>query len=209
VMIEWLTPGFVYTLAKDVFKLRTKKRRLSPTEVMALRSKWKPEFEKYIWERHRKELRSDSIVRDMSRVDHYPNAEDKGKGISPWFRTGLVGTYHRGIYVSHRWGGLVKDGNGWRYPNYKVGETWQLKVLLMSSIPYENIEHVDWEGDEYYNYPHIYCWFNNKKEPYEDTSIYVKHDPLVKGLLPFFEKVADVEDVRRRSRKQGLSGHFS
>ena len=62
-----------------------------------------------------------------------------------------------------RRGNLTRDGDAWRYTNYKTGEKGDLKVMLISSIPYENIEHVDWEGDEYYGYPHIYGWFNNKK----------------------------------------------
>jgi hypothetical protein len=82
-------------------------------------------------------------------------------------------------------------------------------VLLISSIPYENIEQADWDGDEYYGDPHIYCWFNNKKVPYEHTAIYTKHDPIVEGAPPpWFTEVANVEDVRRRSKKLGLDGYF-
>jgi hypothetical protein len=80
--------------------------------------------------------------------------------------------------------------------------------MRVSSIPYENIEQVDWDGDEYYGYPHIYCWFSNKKVPYEHTGIYVRNDPIVVGALPYFTEVADLKDVRRRSRKHGLDGYF-
>ena len=138
----------------------------------------------------------------------YPDLDENEKGISPWFRLDLVGTYHRGILVAHGWGTLTKDGDAWRYTDYKAGERGDLKVLLISSIPYENIEQVDWDGDEYYGYPHIYCWFNNKKVPYERTAIYEKHEPIVEGALPWFKEIADVEDVRRRSRKHGLDGYF-
>jgi hypothetical protein len=208
-MLEYLSINFAYQVGKDLYaRFRGAGRRLTPSQVIELRSKWKPQFEERIWDNHRKELRSDAIIRDMSRLDKYPELEEKEKGISPWFRLGIVGTYHRGIYVAHGWGGLIKDGAGWRYPDYKAGERGELKVLMISSIPYQNIEHVDWNGDEYYNYPHIYCWFNNKKVPYEHTGIYVQHDPISEGALPWFEEVANVEDAKRRSKKHGLDGFF-
>ena len=101
----------------------------------------------------------------------------------------------------------MKDGNGWRSPNYSAGEEPELKALLISSIAYENIEQVDWDGDEYYGYPHIYCWFNNKKVPYQRTWIYTKTDPTTGGL-PFFTEVADPEDVKRRNKKHGSDRYF-
>ena len=39
------------------------------------------------------------IVRDVDRVDDYPDGDTKGKGISAWFKVELLGTYHRGIEV--------------------------------------------------------------------------------------------------------------
>jgi hypothetical protein len=209
VILELLAPSFIYTVGKDlVKKLAGRKRRLTPSEVMALRSKWKPQFGQHISDDYREKLRPDVIIRDMKRLDKYPDLDENEKGISPWFRLGLVGTYHRGILVALSWGTLTKDEDGWRYTDYKGGERGDLKVILISSIPYENIEQVDWDGDEYYGYPHIYCWFNNKKVPYEHTAIYVRHEPIVEGAVPWFEEVADIEDVRRRSKKHGLEGHF-
>lgn len=209
-MLEYLSISLAYQVAKDVAsRIIGAKRRLTPAQVIELRSKWKPQFEQHIWEDFKRRLRNDVIIRDMKRLDAYPNVDEKEKGISPWFRLGLVSTYHRGILVAHNWGGLKKDGDGWRYPDYKAGEKKDLSVLLISSIPYENIEQVDWDGDEYYGYPHIYCWFNNKRVPYEHTGIYEQHNPIVDGALPWFKEVADLEDVRRRSKERGLDGYFS
>lgn len=208
-MFEWITASLAYQIGKDVVsRIRGARRRLTPAQVIELRSKWKPQFEKHIRETYSKKLRQDVIIRDLKRIDAYPNLDEKEKGISPWFRLGLDATYHRGIMVGHGWGNLIKDGEGWRYTNYKTGERGDLKVMLVSQIPYENIEQVDWDGDEYYGYPHIYCWFNNKKVPYEHTGIYVRHEPIVEGALPWFEQVADLRDVRRRSKKHGLDGYF-
>ena len=208
-MLEYFTLSFAYQLAKDGYaRFKGAQRRLSPSEILELRTKWKPQFEKYIWENHSKKLRSDVIIRDVKRLDKYPDVDENEKDISPWFRLGLVHTYHRGIMVAHGWGGLVKDGDGWRYPDYKAGECGELKVLKIGSIPYENIEQVDWDGDEYYGYPHIYCWFNNNKEPYEHTGIYEKHEPITEGALPWYKEIGDIEDVRRRSKAHGLDGYF-
>ena len=169
-MIEWLTAGVVYQVGKDVWaRIRGRSRRLTPSQIIELRSKWKPLFERHIADTYREKLRPDVIIRDMKRLDKYPNLDENENGISPWLRLGLMGTYHRGILVSST---LTKDADAWRYTDYKGGERGDLKVLLISSIPYENIEQVDWDGDEYYGYPHIYCWFNNKKVPYEHTAIY-------------------------------------
>jgi hypothetical protein len=121
-MLEWLAPGFLYTLVKDAWALRRRRRKLSPSEVVELRKKWKAEFEPKIWETHKKGLRKDVIIRDMKRIDSYPDLDSEAKGISPWFRMGLFGTYHRGILLSHHWHTLTKHESGhWRFTNLRGG----------------------------------------------------------------------------------------
>ncbi len=169
-MIEYLAPGFLYTLTKDLWgQIVPRRRNLSASQIVELRKKWKGEFEPRIWQDHQKKLRKDVIIRDMRRVDKYPDIDDKSKGISPWFRVYLVGTYHRGIFVAMSVGRLTQhsDGSRWRYTIYESGETGDINALLIGSIPYEYIDNVDWDGDEYYHYPHIYCFFSNKLEQYE------------------------------------------
>ena len=201
-MLEYFAPGFIYTLTKDVWaNFRGSRRRLSPSEVLALRQKWKGAFETHIAERHHNKLRKDVIIRDMKRIDSYPDTLE-GKGISSWFRVGLVGTYHRGILVGLNWGTLVEEADGLRFRNYKAEEQGDLKAMLIGRIPYENIESVDWEGDEYYGLPHIYCFFTYKKEPYEGLSFYEEIVPP--HGIPFFTELRSYESVRRRSRKRGL-----
>ena len=51
---------------------------------------------------------------------------------------------------------LPRDGR-WRQTNL-----WQL-----GRIPYRNIRAYDLKGDEYYNFPHMYCAFADNGEPYE------------------------------------------
>jgi hypothetical protein len=204
-MIEFLAPGFLYSLLKDGVGLilRQKRRRLSPSQILELRHKWKPLFETHVWEKHRDNLTSEVIVRDMKRIDNYPDAKDK-RGISPWFRVGLMGTYHRGILVGLRWGTLTKHSGGehWRFTDRSAGEKGDVRVMMIGSIPYENIDNVDWGGDEYYSDPHVYCFFTHNKEPYEHTGFYTKRTPT--GGMPFYTEVAPYDQVRRLSKRLGI-----
>jgi hypothetical protein len=154
-VIEYLAPGFLYSLLKDGLGLvRQKRRKLSNSEIFEFRQKWKPLFEKHVWEQHRDKLISEIIVRDMRRIDKYPEAKQT-RGISPWFRAGLVGTYHRGVLAGLSLGTLTKDRERWRFTNRTAGEKGDIKVMMIGSVPYENIDNVDWDGDEYYCDPHV------------------------------------------------------
>jgi hypothetical protein len=205
-VIDFLAPSVLYSLLKDVIGLvLRKRRRLSPSEVLELRHKWKPLFEAHVWKKHRDKLTSEIIVRDMKRIDNYPDAKET-RGISPWFRAALVGTYHRGIYAGLRWGTLTKQKGGgehWRFTDRAAGEKGDVRVLMIGSILYEDIDNVDWDGDEYYSDPHVYCFFTHKqKEPYEHTGFYTKTTPT--NGLPFYIEVAPYEQVRRLSKRLGI-----
>jgi hypothetical protein len=194
-MFESLTWGFLYSLAKDgaSFVRRVIKRQ-DPAEIVKLRNKWKAEFTSKIFERHQKRLRRDVIVRDMKRIDAYPNLKDE-KGISPWFRVALLGTYHRGILLGLGFESLVEISEGkWRRANYKLGEQGDIRAVLVGRVRYEDIESVDWDGDEYYGYPHIYCLFRRKKEPYEDVGFYTENF-LFEDALPFYTLIVSQNDV--------------
>jgi hypothetical protein len=203
-MIEVLAPGFLYSLIKDgVNFVRGKRRRLGPPEIVALRLKWKPLFEAEIWKNHQKKLRVDVIIRDMKRIDSYPETSER-KGISAWFRAGLVDTYHRGILVGLGWERLKKyfDGDQWTFACGTAEESDGVTLLRIGSIPYENIESVDWGGDGYYGFPHIYCFFSFKGEPYEHVGFY--SETKSPDMPPFYAEVASYEGVRRLSKKLGV-----
>ena len=198
-MPAWLPLGLAYSILKDFRNILWGRRRtLTNSQRLALRQKWKPQFEAKIWDTYRRKLRSDVIIRDLRRVDTYPDLKKDEKGISPWFRVGLVGTYHRGILVGLRWGSLTKheDGEHWRFTNHAAGERGDLKVVLLGSIPYENIDNVDWDGDEYYGYPHIYCFFTHHIGFYTQTGM--------PDALPLYQEVASYRAVRQLSRKLTL-----
>lgn len=196
---------FIYTIVKDIWLwLRRRRRKLNAPEVVALRQKLKQEFEHKIIERRMSRLRGDVIIRDMNRVDKYPDDDKKRKGISPWFRVGLIGTYHRGIQVSLSIGKLTKDRQlkKWRYTDYKAGENGDLKVCLVGFIPFDNIEAVDWEGDEYYGFPHIYCYFNTKRKgPYERLTFC---EEKYLDDTPYYTEIADYKSVNKISKKRNI-----
>lgn len=212
-MFEWLTGSLVYTLIKDLFGWILRSfRPLSPEQKIAKRQKWKPLFEERIRDRFAKKLRSDVIIRDVKRVDQYPDTKEKEKGISAWFRLGLVGTYHRGILVAFYWNKLVEVGEGeFRFidtdsDNQKT-EDDAIKVLLIGMIPFENIEDVDFEGDEYYSYPHIYCHFTKKDGPYERVA-YFTENKLFPDSLPYYTEVAEAKAVRETSCRLGVKSPY-
>lgn len=205
-MIEWLTPGVIYSLLKDIMRaLRGRRRRLSPAQILEIRQKWKPQFEEEVWKTHSQDLSKDVIIRDVKRLNNYPNTDEKAKGISPWFRVGLMGTYHKGVLIGLSWGSLTQldDGKSWRHTNYKSGEHGDLKTILIGYIPFENIVDVDWHGDEYYYYPHIFCYFDARRnEPYERLAYCVERcNP---GGRPFYTEVAPYDEVRKLSKKHGV-----
>jgi hypothetical protein len=178
---------------------RRNKRRLTPQEKLALRLRWKTEFEQKLAAQQTKDIKSiEVIIRDMRRMDHYPDAKG-GKGISPWFNGHVLYTYERGIMIGLSWESLkiADDGDNLRFCNWE--EPGDIKLMRMGLIPYEGIEHVDWHGDHYYAYPHIYCYFDQKLgQPYERV-VFCKQGET--SYTDYWTEVADYEDVRSLSKK--------
>jgi hypothetical protein len=88
-VIEYLSPAFLYNLAKDTVRyLRGLRKKRTPAERIALQRQWKPALEEIIIKNWREKLRDDVIIWDVGRFDNYPETTDK-RGISPWFRVGL------------------------------------------------------------------------------------------------------------------------
>lgn len=196
--------GFIYRLLRDIYGYITRnQRKLSRSEIVDLRTKWKGEFENEIRERHFENLRSDVIIRDVNRVDEYPSLSDK-KGISSWFKAGLVGTYHRGIQLLLEWVPLVQEQDGnWRYP--KSGEEPTLTAGLVGLVKFENIQQVNWDGDEYYGLSHIFCHFvENRKEPYEQL-VYCDRREL--DGWPYFTQLTTFEEVEKVSKVHKLKNN--
>jgi len=139
---------------------RGRKRRLTPQETLAIRAKWKPAFTEWLQNQNHKKLRTDVVIRDMKRMDKYPDVDEREKGISAWFRS--VDTYEKGIMLGLRTVELKHDAENGGFYFAPKGERGDEKLTFSGFVPYENIESVDWDGDQYYSYPHIYCYFDGK-----------------------------------------------
>lgn len=169
-MIELLS--LIYGILKDLLKfVQSKQKGLSPEEIVKRRQKWKDEIKEKLQLIDDKVGYGEVIIHDVKRKDMYPEVEEKKKVISSWFRVGLLGTYHRGIQVGLGIEGLKyeKKNKAWRFADYKNKEEGDLNAYIVGLIPFEYIANIDWNGDEYYSCPHIYCHFlSKKKEPYEE-----------------------------------------
>lgn len=199
-MLEYFAPGFLYNLAKDAVTFLRRKKRFPPELKIERRDRWKTKFEDEVRTNFHKKLRTDVIIRDVARYDQYPNASKRKRGISPWFRLALLDTYHDGILVWLQWDMLIQTGpDAFRNANWATEESEGLKVALAGKIPFYLIESVDFDGDDYYYYPHIFCHFAIKKMPYESLDYYkeVERD----GFPPFYTHIASQEDVRRENKK--------
>lgn len=201
-MLEYISASFLYSLVKDVFK--GGRRKPDPIEILAIRNKWQAEIEEKLREFRKKSLGKDVIVHDIARLDQYPDTTGKkGKGISPWFRAGLMDTYHRGILLGIDWVSLVQnaDTGEWRYP---VDDEVGITLCLAGKVPYENIVSINWDGDDYYNKPHIFCHFTRAKgQPYEDVvfcqATEITHVP---GMPPYthYSELISRKDLAKPKR---------
>lgn len=146
-------------------------------------------------------LRQDAIIRNVDRLDSYPNPDEKERGISPWFRIELVDTYERGIILCLGIGGLKECPGGYRFVDHANREKSDRTALLMANVPYDSIEAVNIDGDNYYNYPHIYCYFDFSGEPYE-RKWFADQIDLPHGH-PYFKEIAEYADVSKNNPTEG------
>tara|TARA_R110002074_G_C12453377_1_gene658762 strand:+ start:740 stop:1393 length:654 start_codon:yes stop_codon:yes gene_type:complete len=145
---------------------RTEGVERTPSERVSHHENLRGKFKEEINRCRTQNLRRDVIIRHVNRMDDYPNIEGK-RGISSWFKVGLLDTYHMGIVVGLGWEGLLEESKGWRKVDYNAGENGEATLMLTGEIPYDFIESMNVDGDEYYNLAHIFCHFANRGEPYK------------------------------------------
>ncbi|MFH4511549.1 hypothetical protein WKI32_11235 [Vibrio alginolyticus] len=189
---------FVATeIFRRYFMLSGSKHKFTPAELVQHREKLRPIFEKEIFRCRHEKLRKDAIIRHVDRVDSYPNTDESKSGISPWFKVALVDTYHKGIMVILSAERLyIHDG---KYTNKKSNSTEEIRAYLVGKIPYEDIEAVNIDGDEYYYFPHIYCHFSHNNEPYEEL-VYCQEVDMNNGHVHYSELVS-FADVQKQSKE--------
>ncbi len=147
-------------------------------------------------------LRKDVIVRHVNRIDAYPDGSD-APGISAWFKVGLLDTYHAGIEVGLGWEGLVDSPRGFRKADYAKEERGEVTLMLIGEIPYDFIEDMNPDGDEYYYLPHIFCHFANHGEPYE--RLYYAEQMDMGNGHHYWKEVASYSEVRQNTDAHKLT----
>ena len=96
-------------------------------------------------------------------------------------------------------GGCLPHSSSGSFRDYKSRESAPVKAWLVGEIPFETIEEVNWSGDEYYPYPHIFCHFDNGTEPYERLVLCDKRE--VGEGLEYFKELAAYAAVEKASAR--------
>lgn len=197
-MIEWISFG--YGLFKDFLNLIKGEKKLNSEEIVVYRQKRKKEINNKMKWVNNKIGFGEVVIRDIKRNDFYPEIKEENN-ISPWFRANFLETYYRGIKVGLGIREVIfdEDNKKFRFLDYKKIEEDYINLFIVGFICFENIVSIDWEGDEYYYLPHIYCKFTNKKgEPYEKIVLCEKHflDESV-----FYKEIVNYDEVVKFTKK--------
>lgn len=177
---------------------RTEGVERTPSERVKHHDSLRDRFKEEINRCRTQNLRRDVIIRHVNRMDDYPNTDGK-KGISSWFKAGLLDTYHMGIVVGLGWERLVEEPDGWRKAIYQAGEEGSATLMLVGEIPYDFIESLNVDGDEYYYLPHIFCHFANRGEPYKRL-YYAEKVDMGHGH-EYWREIISQEEVLRNTTK--------
>src|SRR5262249_8636704 len=90
------------------------------------------------------------IIRDVDRIDAFPDIEEDSVGISPWLKLEVNGFYHRGVEVflsDVRKAIQVADSNGllggWRLLDRRETSEYAITAIPIGRIPFDFIERID------------------------------------------------------------------
>jgi hypothetical protein len=199
-------PGYVLTALQAVYwggRLVAgwlRRSRPLPAAKIDRRLKLRAEFEKHLGKPGKYGTYGEAVVRDIDRVDQYPSTEKRPRRISPWFKTEINGLYHRGVELilsMPTYAAPDHEGGGWHFVHYDDQTQPKTPAFPVGRIPFDFMERVDWDGDEYDYIPHIYCRFDGPYgEPYEEV--------IYKGrLYPPSEVLFEMEGLSRQWGRWG------
>lgn len=181
-LVEWIVKKF---------------QKPDPVLVLKRREELRREFERKLPQKDKYGVHCEAIIRDIKCMDSYPNTNTVEKGISSWFGVEVKGLYHRGIEVFISMPKYIKRDKSGRW-SFADDDDTEEKVLAypVGRIPFDLIEYVNWDGDEYYPSPHIYCRFKALDgQPYESIPFFAKE-----GRNP--EYLIEVKEFRPWDRKK-------
>lgn len=132
------------------------------------------------------------IIRNLDR-DIYPEFDDDKDGISDWFKVELYDLVHNGVEMYLHQSKLIIDENDYwdileNENDERANKYVVLRVNTVGRIHYSNIVELDFDGDEYYPYPHLFCRFDIDEMPYGSIEYYTYGDSQKEIMLMHFEK---------------------
>lgn len=109
----------------------------------------------------------EALIRNVDRVEEYPEEKIKmPKNEWPFFKTEIRGMYHDGIEFYNSIVSIKETPHGLFVDYSGGGGAYQI-----ARIPFDWIEYIDFDGDEFDFYPHIFCRFENNGLPYREYRI--------------------------------------
>lgn len=146
-----------------------------------------------------RDFRGEAIIRDLRRMDRYPELDEGiAGGPSPWFKTEVKGIYDRGLEVYLSVERVLVRGDVAR-PVREGGQP----VFVIGRIPFERVEEVDWIGDPAASLepmPHFYCWFGwRRRRLYEALLLYRQGMGV---LVPLDDVKYEPKRLSRRNAKR-------
>lgn len=184
----------MYAAAKDVVRWLYRER-ISASDLLAARTKWAPTFQSRVYKQRQERLRQDAVVVNVKKLRDYDVGRDTKRGISNFFKIGLVRAYDKEIAALLQITHVRQLDDGWVTAHYREEDA--IKAYLVGFIGYENIVDVHWDGDDSTGLPVIYCRFREKNgTPYNRVSFCTCSDEY-EDLLPRYEEFADARSVFR------------
>lgn len=182
-------------------------RRLSTKARLEHKEKLKQKAEEILGEIHRKGLRSKVYIVNISRYfKDYPSNEEKRFAGYSHIRAEIKATRFDGIEFFAEMPKEVYKRNDGRISFSGEKNDKLFNVYPVGIVPYEWIEHIDPEGDEYGYYPLIYCYFKGSTHwkfwkrllffgyPYKKMIFYRLSDVYDKKNDPYDMKYVYVAD---------------
>ena len=121
-----------------------------------------------------RKMRSSMLLRAFNGVQYPDKNEPDGYGEYSWFRAEIKSLYHKGMEFTIGIEEIQVFGNHtWDLVTYGDKPTDGLvKVAKVGQINFADIVDYDIDGDEHYNYPHVYCRFKYRGTPFENIYYY-------------------------------------
>ena len=138
-------------------------------------------------------VQGEAIIRNVKDSSPYPDGDVKERGVrcSNWFKVEIKGLYHNGLEVFTSRAEVLRFDSfieSWKKVNGKESNK-DFMAWEIGRIPFKNIKSLDWKGDEYYPFLHIYCSFNGPlKMPCEDFKYYYE--------VPYSDCLYPIDDYR-------------